>query len=192
MLLAIHRLDLAEAEYLAARKWADDSLLIQLIEAWIGLAKGGRSTQQAFYVYDELAQNPAAADTVNAVPSLVGKATALAANADFAGANKMLDAALKLDANHARHWPTRRPSRRMSSRPQAANGWTSSGAPMHRIRCCASTRHTPTGIRPACRIVPPRRIDRSLEKVLANVMPALLYNNQRSLRAHTYEKRGKP
>ncbi len=101
MLLAIHRLDLAEAEYLAARKWADDSLLIQLIEAWIGLAKGGRSTQQAFYVYDELAQNPAAADTVNAVPSLVGKATALAANADFAGANKMLDAALKLDANHA-------------------------------------------------------------------------------------------
>lgn len=101
ILLSIHRLDLAEKEYLAARAWADDSLLIQLIEAWIGLAKGGRSTQQAFYVYDELAQNPSAVGTSAAVPSMVGKATALAANADFAGANKQLDEALKLDANNA-------------------------------------------------------------------------------------------
>lgn len=101
ILLSIHRLDLAEKEYLAARTWADDSLLIQLIEAWIGLAKGGRSTQQAFYAYDELAQNPCAAGTVNAVPSLIGKATALAANGDWAGANKQLDEALRLDSNNA-------------------------------------------------------------------------------------------
>ncbi|SPO21516.1 related to coatomer epsilon subunit [Ustilago trichophora] len=101
ILLSIHRLDLAEKEYLAARTWADDSLLIQLVEAWIGLTKGGRSTQQAFYVYDELAQNPSAAGTVNAVPSLIGKATALAANGDWAGANKQLDEALKLDSNNA-------------------------------------------------------------------------------------------
>lgn len=101
ILLSIHRLDLAEKEYLAARAWADDSLLIQLIEAWIGLAKGGRSTQQAFYVYDELAQNPSAAGTVNAVPSLIGKATALAANADWQGAKKQLDDAASLDPNNA-------------------------------------------------------------------------------------------
>lgn len=100
ILLSIHRLDLAEKEYLAARAWAEDSLLIQLIEAWIGLAKGGRSTQQAFYVYDELAQNPSAAGTVNAVPSIIGKATALAANADYVGAGKQLDEALKLDGNN--------------------------------------------------------------------------------------------
>lgn len=101
ILLSIHRLDLAEKEYLAARSWADDSLLIQLIEAWIGLAKGGRATQQAFYVYDELAQNPSAAGTVNAVPSLIGKATALAANANYAAAKKQLDEASKLDPTNA-------------------------------------------------------------------------------------------
>ncbi|CBQ70765.1 related to coatomer epsilon subunit [Sporisorium reilianum SRZ2] len=101
MLLSIHRLDLAEKEYLAARAWADDSLLIQLIEAWIGLAKGGRATQQAFYVYDELAQNPSAAGTPNAVPSLIGKATALAANGDWQGAKKQLDDAAALDPSNA-------------------------------------------------------------------------------------------
>lgn len=101
ILLSIHRLDLAEKEYLAARSWADDSLLIQLIEAWIGLAKGGRSTQQAFYVYDELAQNPSAVGTINAVPSLIGKATALAANGDWSGAKKQLDQAASLDPTNA-------------------------------------------------------------------------------------------
>ncbi len=101
ILLSIHRLDLAEKEYLAARSWADDSLLIQLIEAWIGLAKGGRSTQQAFYVYDELAANPSAAGTSNAVPSLIGKATALAANGDYSAADKQLEEALRLDEGNA-------------------------------------------------------------------------------------------
>ncbi|SNX82740.1 related to coatomer epsilon subunit [Melanopsichium pennsylvanicum] len=101
ILLSIHRLDLAENEYLAARAWADDSLLIQLIEAWIGLAKGGRSTQQAFYVFDELAQNPSASGTVNAIPNIIGKATALAANGDWTAANKQLDEALRLDGGNA-------------------------------------------------------------------------------------------
>lgn len=101
ILLSIHRLDLAEKEYLAARTWADDSLLIQLIEAWIGLAKGGRATQQAYYVYDELAQNPSAVGTKNAVPSLVGKATALAANGDWEGARKQLEEAARLDPENA-------------------------------------------------------------------------------------------
>ena len=36
--LSINRPDLAKKEYDAAKKWADDSLLIQLIEASIGLA----------------------------------------------------------------------------------------------------------------------------------------------------------
>ncbi|EPQ28423.1 uncharacterized protein PFL1_04250 [Pseudozyma flocculosa PF-1] len=101
ILLSIHRLDLAEKEYLAARAWADDSLLIQLIEAWLGLAQGGRSTQQAFYVYDELAQNPSAAGTHKSVVSLVGKATALAANGDVEGAKKQLDEAQQLDPENA-------------------------------------------------------------------------------------------
>ena len=36
--LSISRADLAKKEYEAAKKWADDSLLIQMIEATIGLA----------------------------------------------------------------------------------------------------------------------------------------------------------
>lgn len=101
ILIAINRLDLAEKEYLAARTWADDSLLIQLIEAWLGLSKGGRNTQQAFYVYDELAQTPSTAGTQNSVASLIGKATALAASNDVEAANKQLDEALRLEPTNA-------------------------------------------------------------------------------------------
>lgn len=36
--LSIARPDLAKKEYEAAKKWADDSLLIQMVEATIGLA----------------------------------------------------------------------------------------------------------------------------------------------------------
>lgn len=39
--LSIARADLAKKEYEAAKKWADDSLLIQMIEATIGLAVVG-------------------------------------------------------------------------------------------------------------------------------------------------------
>ncbi|CAO1615127.1 unnamed protein product [Jaminaea pallidilutea] len=55
LLLLNHRLDLAQKEYDAARSWAEDSLVIQLIEASLGLYKGGRAAQQAYYVYDEFA-----------------------------------------------------------------------------------------------------------------------------------------
>ncbi len=41
--LSISRPDLAKKEYEAARKWADDSLLIQIIEATIGLSVVRRS-----------------------------------------------------------------------------------------------------------------------------------------------------
>lgn len=53
LLLLNHRLDLAQKEYETARQWADDSLVIQLIEASLGLQQGGRAAQQAYYVYDE-------------------------------------------------------------------------------------------------------------------------------------------
>lgn len=53
LLLLNNRYDLASKEYEAARTWAEDSLLIQLIEAQLGLVKGGRNAQQAYYVYDE-------------------------------------------------------------------------------------------------------------------------------------------
>ena len=100
ILLAIHRLDLAEKEYMAVRQWGDDSLLVQFMEAWIGLVRGGRSTQQAYYVYDELSQSSVVVNTPNMVPTLVGKAVANAALSDSAGALATIQEAASLDAHN--------------------------------------------------------------------------------------------
>ncbi|PWN95775.1 hypothetical protein FA09DRAFT_326454 [Tilletiopsis washingtonensis] len=90
ILLRIHRADLAQKEYAAARQWADDSLLIQLIEAYLGLTSGGRAAQQAYYVYDELAADPAYVASATAVPALVGKAVAMLVQGDRKGAAETL------------------------------------------------------------------------------------------------------
>ena len=98
ILLSMHRVDLAEAEYLAARQVSDDSLLVQYMEAWIGLVRGGRATQQAYYVYDEMSQNTTIAHTAHQVPALVGKAVAQAAQAHPSEATATLNDAVQLDA----------------------------------------------------------------------------------------------
>ncbi|PNY27696.1 Coatomer subunit epsilon [Tolypocladium capitatum] len=64
------RTDLAIKEVAAARRWAQDSLLVNLAESWVGLRVGGDKYQQAFYVYEELAQAPATAS----IRSLVSQA----------------------------------------------------------------------------------------------------------------------
>ncbi|KAI1006662.1 hypothetical protein K3495_g1560 [Podosphaera aphanis] len=51
-----NRTDLAIKEVAAARRWAQDSLLVNLAESWVGLRVGGEKYQQAFYVFEELAQ----------------------------------------------------------------------------------------------------------------------------------------
>ncbi|WFD29425.1 hypothetical protein MSPP1_000434 [Malassezia sp. CBS 17886] len=96
ILLSLNRVDLAEKEYLTARQWGDDALLVQFMEAWIALARGGRSTQQAYYVYDELSQASSVANTPNMVPCFVGKAAALAAQDEVAQAEAVLDQAANL------------------------------------------------------------------------------------------------
>lgn len=48
-------------------------------------------------MFDELAQNPSSAGTVNSVSALIGKATALAANGDVEGARKQLEEAGELE-----------------------------------------------------------------------------------------------
>ncbi|WFD02607.1 hypothetical protein MOBT1_001288 [Malassezia obtusa] len=100
ILLAIHRVDLAEKEYLAVRQWGDDSLLVQFMEAWIGLVRGGRSTQQAYYVYDELSQSSLVINTPNMVPTLIGKAVANAALSDSAAALANANEAAVLDPSN--------------------------------------------------------------------------------------------
>ncbi|KAK5657317.1 hypothetical protein OQA88_3381 [Cercophora sp. LCS_1] len=67
-----NRTDLAVKEVAAARRWAQDSLLVNLAESWVGLRLGGEKYQQAFYVFEELAQAPA----TSSVRSLVSQAVA--------------------------------------------------------------------------------------------------------------------
>ncbi|PWW78259.1 hypothetical protein C7212DRAFT_323439 [Tuber magnatum] len=56
--LSQNRTDLALKEVLNAKRWAQDSLLVNLAESWVGLRIGGERYQQAYYVYEELAQAP--------------------------------------------------------------------------------------------------------------------------------------
>lgn len=67
-----NRLDLAVKEVANARKWAQDSLLVNLAESWVGLRVGGEKYQQAFYVFEELAQ----AESTTSTHSMVSQAVA--------------------------------------------------------------------------------------------------------------------
>lgn len=62
LMIQIHLLqnrpDLAAKEARSARSFAQDALLVNLAESWIGLREGGEKYQQAFYVFEELAQSP--------------------------------------------------------------------------------------------------------------------------------------
>ena len=54
--LSGNRSDLAAGEVRRARAWAQDSLLVNLAEAWTGMREGGSEKyQSAFYVFEELA-----------------------------------------------------------------------------------------------------------------------------------------
>ncbi|KAI0965488.1 coatomer epsilon subunit-domain-containing protein [Xylaria arbuscula] len=66
-----NRTDLAVKEVAAARRWAQDSLLVNLAESWVGLRVGGEKYQQAFYVFEELAQAPATSSIVTLVSQAV-------------------------------------------------------------------------------------------------------------------------
>lgn len=101
MIVQIHlqqnRSDLALKEVQAAKRWAQDSLLFNLAESWVGMrvvrsiplpsfiyrldhsiliclsvCQGGEHYQSAFYVYEELASAPG----TSAALSIVGQAVA--------------------------------------------------------------------------------------------------------------------
>ncbi|KAJ5167043.1 uncharacterized protein N7482_005824 [Penicillium canariense] len=67
-----NRADLALKEVQAAKRWAQDSLLVNLAESWVGMRVGGEKYQSAFYVYEELASAP----STSAALSIVGQAVA--------------------------------------------------------------------------------------------------------------------
>ncbi|KAM0198159.1 hypothetical protein ACHAPI_004115 [Fusarium lateritium] len=92
-----NRTDLALKEVTAARRWAQDSLLVNLAESWVGLRVGGEKYQQAFYVYEELAQAP----STSSVRSLVSQAVCELHLGRTEEAQAALDQALEKDANNA-------------------------------------------------------------------------------------------
>lgn len=90
-----NRADLALKEVQAAKRWAQDSLVFNLAESWVGmrivcvncilcfqpqgtrtdyilLTQGGDKYQSAFYVYEELASAPSTSSAM----SIVGQAVA--------------------------------------------------------------------------------------------------------------------
>ncbi|TVY81028.1 Coatomer subunit epsilon-1 [Lachnellula suecica] len=68
-----NRTDLAIKEVQAARRWAQDSLLVNLAESWVGMRVGGEKYQQAFYVFEELAQAPATSSSQSLVSQAVAE-----------------------------------------------------------------------------------------------------------------------
>ncbi|KAF8545502.1 coatomer epsilon subunit-domain-containing protein [Trichophaea hybrida] len=95
--LAQNRTDLALKEVQSAKKWAQDSLLVNLAESWVGLRIGGDKYQQAYYVYEELAQAP-----ISSSPqTLVGQAVAELHLGRLEEAEVALQQALEKNPQHA-------------------------------------------------------------------------------------------
>ncbi|TGO37114.1 hypothetical protein BHYA_0105g00050 [Botrytis hyacinthi] len=92
-----NRTDLAIKEVQQARRWAQDSLLVNLAESWVGLRVGGEKYQQAFYVFEELAQAPSTSST----QSLVAQAIAEIHLGRLEEAEAALDQAFSKDPENA-------------------------------------------------------------------------------------------
>ncbi|KAK0835745.1 hypothetical protein LTR73_000244 [Friedmanniomyces endolithicus] len=66
-----NRTDLALQQAKSARSFAQDALLVNLAESWVGMRQGGEQYQKAFYVFEELAQSPASASAMSLVAQAV-------------------------------------------------------------------------------------------------------------------------
>lgn len=71
--LSQNRMDLAVKEAKSARSFAQDALLVNLAESWIGMRKGGEEYQKAFYVFEELAQSPSSSSAATLVSQAVSE-----------------------------------------------------------------------------------------------------------------------
>jgi coatomer subunit epsilon len=98
LLVQIHlqqnRTDLALKEVAGAKRWANDSLLINLAESWTNLRVGGSEKyQSSFYVFEELATTPGTTSPT----ALVGQAVAEIHLGRWEEANAALEQALSLE-----------------------------------------------------------------------------------------------
>jgi coatomer protein complex subunit epsilon len=92
--LAQNRTDLALKEVAAAKRWANDSLLINMAESWTNLRVGGSEKyQSSFYVYEELATTPGTTSPT----ALVGQAVSEMHLGRWEEAQLALDQAIGMD-----------------------------------------------------------------------------------------------
>lgn len=61
--LSMNRIDLAQKEFERAKSWAEDDMLLQLIEATLSLASGANSYANPHSFYNEQAHNPSLASS---------------------------------------------------------------------------------------------------------------------------------
>jgi coatomer protein complex subunit epsilon len=65
-----NRTDLAKSVVKFSKGWAQDNILINIAESWIGLRVGGEAYQQSYYVFEELAGT----STTSSITSVIGMA----------------------------------------------------------------------------------------------------------------------
>ncbi|KAF2122770.1 coatomer epsilon subunit-domain-containing protein [Lophiotrema nucula] len=92
-----NRTDLALKEAQRARKWAQDSLLVNIAESWVGMREGGEKYQSAFYVFEELAQTSQSQSS----HSLVAQAVSELHLGRLPEAEAALQQAIAIDGNYA-------------------------------------------------------------------------------------------
>ncbi|KAF1804207.1 coatomer epsilon subunit-domain-containing protein [Mucor lusitanicus] len=94
--LQLDRLDLARNEVASVKTWAEDALLLQMMEAWVDLRVGGEKYQEAFYIYEEFAQS----NTAQTVKVLNGQAAANLALGRYPEAESLLLEAQNKDSDN--------------------------------------------------------------------------------------------
>ncbi|KAJ1963413.1 hypothetical protein GGI12_002067 [Dipsacomyces acuminosporus] len=93
--LAENRTDLAQKLISRLRSWAEDAPIAQLAEAWTNLHVGGAKYNEAYYIFEELAQ----AASVSTVRLLNALAVTKMHLAQFPEAEGLLQEALGKDSN---------------------------------------------------------------------------------------------
>ncbi|KAG0331242.1 hypothetical protein BG004_001762 [Podila humilis] len=89
--LQMNRVDLAKKEVESCKTWAEDAMLAQLLEAWVGLRVGGGDKyQNAYYIYEEIATS----STSPTVKSMVGEAVCNIQMGQYPEADGILQEAL--------------------------------------------------------------------------------------------------